>query len=165
MFSLSYLPYYRTSHLLTSPSFLPESHVSTEPEESFEEGKADTKQDEKVSYPAVSAGYFPYYRMHEELLGQPLTRGLNAEEKRPDNNGRDESEGDAESVSPRAVAKALPEIAQSGTGSADPTNLSTFSLPWGFAVAESDIEMCYVLLFHVLLVEVMHKEMQNLCKQ
>ncbi|XP_061313024.1 uncharacterized protein LOC133271159 isoform X2 [Pezoporus flaviventris] len=48
VFALSYLPYYRTSHLLTSPSFLPESLVSTEPEEGFDEGKADIKQDEKT---------------------------------------------------------------------------------------------------------------------
>ncbi|XP_062494048.1 uncharacterized protein LOC134173730 [Pezoporus occidentalis] len=103
VFALSYLPYYRTSHLLTSPSFLPESLVSTEPEAGFDEGKADIKQDEQVSYPAVSTGYFPYYRMHEELLGQPLTHGLNAEEKRPDNDGKDESEGDAESTVPRSL--------------------------------------------------------------
>ncbi|XP_061207974.1 uncharacterized protein LOC133211548 isoform X1 [Neopsephotus bourkii] len=103
VFPLSHLLYYRASHLLSSPSFLPESHVSTEPEESFDEGKADIKQDEKVSYPAVSTGYFSYYRVNEELLGQPLTHGLNAEEKRPGNNGKDESEGDAESTVPRSL--------------------------------------------------------------
>ncbi|XP_030360304.1 uncharacterized protein LOC115615819 [Strigops habroptila] len=103
VFALSYLPYYRTSHLLTSPSFLPASHISTETEESFDEGKVDTKQDEKVSYSAVSTGYFPYYRTYEELLGQPLTHGLNVEEKRPDNDGKDESEGDAESTTPLSL--------------------------------------------------------------
>lgn len=77
-----------------------------ETEESFSDGKVNTKQDEKVSYSATSTGYFPYYRTYEQLLGQPLTYGLNTEEEKPDNEGKDESEGgcaedvgDAEKVS------------------------------------------------------------------
>ena len=99
MSALAYLPYYRTSHVFISPSSLAASHISTETEESFNEGKVNTEQDEKVSYSAVSTGYFPYYRTYEELLGQPLTYELNTEGKKPDNDGKDESEGDVETVS------------------------------------------------------------------
>ncbi|PKU32622.1 solute carrier family 25 member 48 [Limosa lapponica baueri] len=93
VFALPYLPYYRTSYIFISPSSLIASHISTETEESFSDGKVNTKHDEEVSYSAVSTGYFPCYRTSEELLGQPLTYGLNTEEKKPDSDGKDESEG------------------------------------------------------------------------
>lgn len=105
-FTLEYLPYYRTSYIFISPSSLAASHISTETAESFNDGEVNTKHDEKVSYSAASTGYFPCYRTSEELLGQPLAYGLNTEEKNPDNDGKDESEGgcaedvgDAEKVS------------------------------------------------------------------
>ncbi|GAB0195869.1 hypothetical protein GRJ2_002052200 [Grus japonensis] len=104
--ALAYLPCYGMSCVLISPSSLTASHTSTETKESFNDGKVDAKQDEKVSYSAFSKGYFPYYRTYEELFDQPLTYGLNTEEKKPDNDGKDESEGgcaedvgDAEKVS------------------------------------------------------------------
>jgi len=74
-------------------------HLITEPEESFNDGKVNAKRDEKVNYSAISTGYFPYYRTYEELLAQPLTYGLTAEGKKPDNDGKDETKGDVETVS------------------------------------------------------------------
>lgn len=104
--ALAYLPYYRTSYIFISSSSLAASHISTETEESFNDGKVNAKQDENMSYSAVSTGYFPCYRTYGELLGQPLTYGLNREERKPDHDGKDESEGgcaqdagDAEKVS------------------------------------------------------------------
>lgn len=67
-----YLPYYRTSHICVCPA----AHICTEREESFYEGRTNTKQDEQVSYSATSTGYFPHGGTSEELLGQPLTYGL-----------------------------------------------------------------------------------------
>ncbi|KAK4814793.1 hypothetical protein QYF61_027238 [Mycteria americana] len=93
VFALAYLPDYRMSHTFISPSSLAASHTSTEREERFNDGKVNTKQDEKVSSSAISTGYFPYYRTYEDLLGQPPTYRLNTEEKKPDNDGKDESEG------------------------------------------------------------------------
>lgn len=69
---LEYLPYYRTSHVCLCPA----SHIRTQREKSSNEGKASTKQDEKVSYSATSTGYFPHCGTSEELLGQPVTYGL-----------------------------------------------------------------------------------------
>lgn len=94
VFALGYLPYYRTSHVFISLPSLTASRISTETEESFNGGKVNTKQDEKVSDSVISTGYFPYYRTYEMLLGQPVTYGLNA-----DNDGEDESKGDVETVS------------------------------------------------------------------
>lgn len=48
LLDLEYLPYYRTSHICVCPA----SHICTEREKSSSEGKANTKQDEKVSYSA-----------------------------------------------------------------------------------------------------------------
>ncbi|XP_027499555.1 putative protein FAM47C [Corapipo altera] len=51
---LAYLPYYRTSDVCISPSSCSaSSHTLTEAEESSEEGKADTKQDEKSIPPSL----------------------------------------------------------------------------------------------------------------
>ncbi|XP_074694524.1 uncharacterized protein LOC141929237 isoform X1 [Strix aluco] len=52
-FALVHPPYYRTSHVFTSPSSLAASHTSTETEESFSEGRVNTKQDEKTTPPSL----------------------------------------------------------------------------------------------------------------
>ncbi|KAK2540801.1 hypothetical protein Q9966_004504 [Columba livia] len=98
-----YLPYYRTSYVFISPSSHAASHISTETEESFNEGKVNTKQDETVSYSATSTGYFPYFRTYGEFLCEPLTFGLNAEGKKPDNDGKGECEGDIETTIPPSL--------------------------------------------------------------
>ncbi|KAL2299422.1 hypothetical protein Nmel_014078 [Mimus melanotis] len=46
---LEYLPYYRTSHICVCPA----SHICTEREKSSNEGKANTKQDEKSIRPSL----------------------------------------------------------------------------------------------------------------
>ncbi|XP_014803486.1 PREDICTED: uncharacterized protein LOC106891453 [Calidris pugnax] len=124
-FALPYLPFYRTSYVFISPSSLVASRISTETEESFNDGEVNTKHDEEASYSAVSTGYFPCYRTTEELLGQPLTYGLNTEEKKPDNDGKDESEcgcaqdvGDAKKTIPPSLEsdkKALSSVADEGS--------------------------------------------------
>nr|XP_021144943.1 uncharacterized protein LOC110359646 isoform X2 [Columba livia] len=48
-----YLPYYRTSYVFISPSSHAASHISTETEESFNEGKVNTKQDETTIPPSL----------------------------------------------------------------------------------------------------------------
>lgn len=112
MLAVEYLRYDRTSHTLISPSSLAASNVGAETEESFSEGKVNTKQDEETSYSTVSIGNFPRYGTHEEL-GQPLPHGLNGEGGKPDKDGKDESKGEAETVS-WSNCSILPETAQPG---------------------------------------------------
>ncbi|XP_037253340.1 uncharacterized protein LOC119152314 [Falco rusticolus] len=52
-FALPYLPYYGTSHILISPSSLTTLHIRTEREESFNEDKFNTKQDETTIPPSL----------------------------------------------------------------------------------------------------------------
>ncbi|XP_071879389.1 uncharacterized protein [Anas platyrhynchos] len=72
----------------------PDYMINTETELSFDDGKVDHEQEENEDYSAISTGYFPYYRTCEKHIVQPLTCGMNAEDKKPDNDWKDEREGE-----------------------------------------------------------------------